>query len=119
MGYVIRYTGYPMHWASKMQTEITLSTTKAEYRALSQSMRQVLPIMWITLKKKSRKGLSASIMQNQGSDSRHIHQTLRRMSLKEFEGKTDGMVTMITLYIYDEMRECEDILHIHQIRAKQ
>jgi len=36
-----------MHWASKMQTEIALSTTEAEYIALSQSMREVLPIMWL------------------------------------------------------------------------
>ncbi len=37
----------PMHWASKMQTEIALSTTEAEYIALSQSMREILPIMWL------------------------------------------------------------------------
>jgi hypothetical protein len=30
-----------------MQTEIALSTTEAEYIALSQSMREVLPIMWL------------------------------------------------------------------------
>ena len=47
MGYVISYAGCPMHWASKMQTEIALSTTEAEYIALSQSMREVLPIMWL------------------------------------------------------------------------
>ena len=47
MGYVIRYAGCPMHWASKMQTEIALSITEAEYIALSQSMREVLPIIWL------------------------------------------------------------------------
>ncbi len=36
-----------MIWASKMQTEIALSSTEAEYIALSQSMREVLPIMWL------------------------------------------------------------------------
>ncbi len=36
-----------MHCTSKMQTEIALSTTEAEYIALSQSMREVLPIMWL------------------------------------------------------------------------
>jgi hypothetical protein len=36
-----------MHWASKMQTEIALTTTEAEYIALSQSMREVLPIIWL------------------------------------------------------------------------
>jgi hypothetical protein len=47
MGYIITYAGCPMHWASKMQTEIALSTTEAEYIALSQSMREVLPIIWL------------------------------------------------------------------------
>ncbi len=36
-----------MHWTSKMQTEIALSTTEAEYIALSLSMREVIPIMWL------------------------------------------------------------------------
>jgi hypothetical protein len=30
-----------------MQTEIALSTTETDYIALSQSMREVLPIMWL------------------------------------------------------------------------
>ncbi len=47
MGCIITYAGCPMHWTSKMQTEIALSTTEAEYIALSQSMREVLPIMWL------------------------------------------------------------------------
>ncbi len=36
-----------MHWSSKMQTETALSTTEAEYIALSQAMREVLPIIWL------------------------------------------------------------------------
>ena len=47
MGYLITYAGFPMHWASKMQTEIALSSTEAEYIALSQAMREVIPIMWL------------------------------------------------------------------------
>jgi hypothetical protein len=47
MGYVITYAGYPMHWTSKIQTEIALSSTEAEYIALSQAMREVLPIIWL------------------------------------------------------------------------
>ncbi len=56
MGYTICYAGCPMMWASKMQTEIALSSTEAEYIALSQSMREVLPICgyW----KKSKRGES-------------------------------------------------------------
>jgi hypothetical protein len=42
MGYIITYAGCPMHWSSKIQTEIALSTTEAEYMALSQALREVL-----------------------------------------------------------------------------
>jgi hypothetical protein len=47
MGYIIAYAGCPMNWASKMQTEISLSSTEAECIALSQAMREVIPIMWL------------------------------------------------------------------------
>lgn len=39
------YAGCPILWCSKLQTEITLSTTEAEYVALSQAMREVIPLM--------------------------------------------------------------------------
>lgn len=32
-------------WASKLQTEISLSSTESEYIALSQSLREVIPMM--------------------------------------------------------------------------
>jgi hypothetical protein len=44
-GYVISYAGCPIYWCSKMQTEIALSTTEAEYIALSMAMRDVLPFL--------------------------------------------------------------------------
>ena len=44
-GYVIFYMGCPVIWISKMQTEITLSTTESEYVALSQALRDVIPFM--------------------------------------------------------------------------
>jgi hypothetical protein len=44
-GYVIRYAGYPVVWASKLQTEIALSVTEAEYIALSTAAREILPIL--------------------------------------------------------------------------
>ena len=34
-GYVITFCGCPIHWVSKLQSEIALSTTEAEYIALS------------------------------------------------------------------------------------
>ncbi|KAL7469660.1 hypothetical protein ACHAXS_009917, partial [Conticribra weissflogii] len=44
-GYVIMYAGCPITWCSKLQTEIALSTTEAEYIALSQAMREVIPFL--------------------------------------------------------------------------
>ena len=43
-GYVILYAGCPIIWSSKMQNTIALSTTEAEYTALSAAMRDVLYI---------------------------------------------------------------------------
>lgn len=45
MGYVILYAGCPVIWTSRLITEICLSTTEAEYCALSEALRQVIPMM--------------------------------------------------------------------------
>ena len=44
-GFVISYAGCPIYWKSKLQSEIALSTTEAEYIALSMAMREVLPFL--------------------------------------------------------------------------
>ena len=41
-GFVIRYTGCPVIWSSKLQTEISLSTAEAEYIAISQALQEAL-----------------------------------------------------------------------------
>ena len=43
-GFVITIADCPLLWVSKLQTEIALSTLEAEYIALSQSMRCVIPL---------------------------------------------------------------------------
>ncbi len=43
-GYIITFCGCPIHWASKLQSEIALSTTEAEYIALSMATRELLPL---------------------------------------------------------------------------
>jgi hypothetical protein len=43
-GYVIMYSGVPVLWVWKMQTQIALSIMEAEYIALSQSMRDLIPV---------------------------------------------------------------------------
>jgi hypothetical protein len=44
-GYIIQYCNCPIIWISKLQTLVTLSTTEAEYVALSHSLRDTFPIM--------------------------------------------------------------------------
>ena len=44
-GWIVRFTGAPITWASKIQTITALSTTEAEYIALSMSLREVIPLM--------------------------------------------------------------------------
>ena len=43
-GYVMTLSGCPIHWCSKLQTEIALSTLEAEYIALAQAMRELIPM---------------------------------------------------------------------------
>ena len=43
-GYVITLGDCPLMWASKLQKEVALSTAEAEYIALSQAMRDLLPL---------------------------------------------------------------------------
>ena len=44
-GYIISIHGCPVTWTSKLQSEIALSTAEAEYIALSQSTREIIPLM--------------------------------------------------------------------------
>jgi hypothetical protein len=48
-GYNITYCGCPIHWASKSQSKIALSTTESEYIALSMATSELLPIKRILL----------------------------------------------------------------------
>jgi hypothetical protein len=43
-GFIIYYAGCPIYWQSKLQTEIALSTAEAEYIAMSQALRETIPL---------------------------------------------------------------------------
>jgi hypothetical protein len=43
-GYIITFASCPFLWSSKLQTEIALSTTEAEYIAMSQATRDLIPM---------------------------------------------------------------------------
>jgi histone deacetylase 1/2 len=46
-GYILTYSGCPILWSSKLQSEIALSTTEAEYIALSTSLCNLIPMRTI------------------------------------------------------------------------
>ena len=48
-GWIVRFAGTPITWASKMQTITAMSTTEAEYIALSTSLREVIPLMGLLM----------------------------------------------------------------------
>jgi histone deacetylase 1/2 len=54
-GYVINFANCPLIWASKLQTEIALSTTEAEYIALSTASREILPLLSLAKEAKKHK----------------------------------------------------------------
>ena len=45
--FFIKYADCPIYWSSKLQTKIALSTTEAEYIALSSALREVIPLMTV------------------------------------------------------------------------
>ena len=55
-GWIVRFAGAPITWASKIQTITALSTTEAEYIALSTSLREVIPLMGM-LKEATEQGV--------------------------------------------------------------
>jgi hypothetical protein len=63
-GYVILLAGCPVLWKSKLQTEIALSTMEAKYVALSQSRKDLFPLLDQIKELSEAVGLSPSEVTN-------------------------------------------------------
>jgi len=59
-GFVVMYAGCPVVWTSRLQTQIVLSSTEAEYAAMSEAMRTVTPLMDLA-EEMARMGFNMSI----------------------------------------------------------
>ena len=46
-GFVIKYAGVPIYWASKMQTQFALSSAESEFLALSAATRHAKALMYL------------------------------------------------------------------------
>jgi len=75
-GYVLLYCGCPISWVSKLQTEIALSTTEAEYQALSTCMRDVLPLRTLIQELATHSFIDDMKLQNSHIFSGHLQSTI-------------------------------------------
>jgi hypothetical protein len=53
-GFVIFYANCPIIWNSKLQSQIALSSTEAEYLGLSTALREVIPLMELVREMKAQ-----------------------------------------------------------------
>jgi hypothetical protein len=60
-GYIITLGGAPLIWKSQLQSEISLSTLEAEYSALSQSLRALLPLRTLLIEVTNAIGVTQAL----------------------------------------------------------
>ena len=60
-GFLIRYAGVPILWASKLQTEISLSATEAEMIAMSTATRENIFLLRLIMDAKANSDLHIKI----------------------------------------------------------
>eukprot|EP00804_Cyclotella_cryptica_P025617 CCRYP_002840-RA/>CCRYP_002840-RA protein AED:0.13 eAED:0.13 QI:0/0/0/0.5/1/1/2/0/290 len=87
-GWVVFYAACPVIWASKLQSQVALSTTEAEYIAMSMALRDVSPLMELIKEMREQK-LTSSI---------HSPMIYYAFHKDHREGVLEYMHSMHTLY---------------------
>ena len=120
-GWIIFYAGCPIIWASKLQSQVALSTTEAEYIALSTALRDVIPLMELTKEMKDRGfnvlsdaprvlcnafednsgALELARLPKMGSRTKHINQCYHHF--REFV--RDGTITVHAISTEDQLAD--------------
>jgi hypothetical protein len=96
-GYIIQYASCPLLWASKLQTQIALSTTEAEYIALSTALREVIPLIEL-LREMKRKWID-------------VYTTSPRIYCKAFEDNSGALELAQTPKIRPRTKHINVIYH--------
>ena len=100
-GFIIEYAGCPLIWASKMQTLIALSSSEAEYIALSTSLRETIPLMELLCE-----------IRDQGFDIKSSKPTVH---CKVFEDNS-GTLEIVTIH---KVRPCTKHLNVQLHHFRQ
>ena len=108
-GYVILYRGSPLLWVSKLQTQIALSTMEAEYVALSQSMRDLIPIRQILQE------IMETVFHAQPTIAYHAHS-------KAFEDVAPGTISSLSTIeqstVYEDNHACLKFARMAQLSPR-
>ena len=108
-GYVILYRGSPLLWVSKLQTQIALSTMEAEYVALSQSMRDLIPIRQILQE------IMQTVFRAQPTIAYHAHS-------KAFEDVAPGTIPSLSTIeqstVYEDNHACLKFARMAQLSPR-
>jgi hypothetical protein len=92
-GYIVSGGGCPVVWASKLQTEVVLSSTESEHVGLSESLRVAIVMMFLLAEMKLF-GIK-------------LPGTIPKVFCKLFED--DGLVTILHSPVCSSLRECDII----------
>jgi hypothetical protein len=85
-GFIITLSDVPLVWRSQLQSEISLSTLEAEYSALSQSLRTLLPLRTLLIEVAQAIGLDPTLRATihcrafQDNQSSHLLATTHRIT---------------------------------------
>ena len=92
-----KYADCPITWSSKLQTLTALSTTEAEYVALSMALREQIPLMEL-LKECNRHELD-------------IHWTVPKIHCKVFEDNSGALETACLPKVRPRTKHLNNVYH--------
>ena len=91
-GYVILFCGWPILVKSALQGHLSLSTTEAEYIALSDSLKTFLPLKWLAVE-------MISNLEGKEIDDITIHASVFEDNQSAFYLATNQRITKRTKYL--------------------